>query len=68
MTSEVDEKEFQHAVCLYLKKKLGDSHEKEIASISSALGVNLSSPCNFNVETLFKASTDAVDEGMSDSP
>jgi hypothetical protein len=58
--SELQEKDFQHAVLVYLNKKLGSTHEKEISSIASALGVNVATPSSFNVETLFKAE---VDEG-----
>lgn len=62
MTTEIDEKEFQHAVCLYLQKKVGSTNEKEVSAIASALGVNLTSPCTFNVESLLKKNE--VDEGM----
>jgi hypothetical protein len=61
--TEIDEKEFQHAVCLYLQKKLGSTNEKEISTIASTFGVNLSSPCNFNVDCLIKKSEE-VDEGL----
>jgi len=45
------------------KKKLGSTNEKEISAIASAFGVNLTSPCSFNVESLLKKN-DQVDEAL----
>jgi hypothetical protein len=51
--TEIDEKEFQQALCIYLKNKL-PNHAKEVQSISAAFGVNTASTCNFKVESILK--------------
>lgn len=60
VTPELDEKTFQHACMLYLNKKLGGSHAKEILSLSSTLGVDIAADCKFNIESLLKPATEVT--------